>query len=77
MPSEEQQRLLKETQLRLAQAEELDLISQLLQEHHYLGGIRPVGERLYRWLGSPSARLLPQARQAQAAAGAGVAPGGA
>lgn len=47
MPSEEQQRLLEETQVRLAQADELDRINQLLQEHHYLGGIRPVGERLY------------------------------
>ena len=34
-------------EVRLAQADELDRISQLLQERHYLGGIRPVGERLY------------------------------
>ena len=58
-PNPEQQRLLEEVQVVRAQPEELARIQSLLRRHHYLGIIRPVGERLFyiakdklgRWAG--------------------------
>jgi Domain of unknown function (DUF4338)/DDE_Tnp_1-associated len=43
----EQQQLLDEVQVRLAEPQELPRLQSLLRRHHYLGAIRPVGERLY------------------------------
>jgi len=39
--------LLEEVQVRLAQASERPRLQSLLRRHHYLGMIRPVGERLF------------------------------
>jgi hypothetical protein len=58
-PSLEQQQLLDEVQVRLAQPPELPRIQSLLRRHHYLGPLLPVGERLFyvaldkqgRWVG--------------------------
>jgi hypothetical protein len=58
-PSPEQQQLLDEVQVRLAEPQELPRIQSLLRRHHYLGPLRPVGERLFyvavgqqgRWMG--------------------------
>jgi hypothetical protein len=46
-PNPEQQQLLDEVQLRLAQPEDLPRVESLLRRHHYLGMVRPVGERLF------------------------------
>jgi hypothetical protein len=46
-PSSEDQRVLDNLQVRLAQPNELEQCDQLLDQHHYLGSARPVGERLY------------------------------
>jgi hypothetical protein len=59
LPDPEQQNLLKEVQVKLAPRQSLTKINRLLDEHHYLGSLKPVGERLYyvatdargRWLG--------------------------
>lgn len=45
-PNPEQQQLVDEVQLRLADARELPRVQSLLRRHHYLGALRPVGERL-------------------------------
>jgi hypothetical protein len=45
-PIPEQQQLLDEVQLRLADPQELPRVQSLLRRHHYLGTLRPVGERL-------------------------------
>lgn len=42
-----QQQLLDGLQIRLLAPEELARAGQLLAEHHYLGGLKPVGERLH------------------------------
>jgi len=46
MPRPEDQRLLDNLMARLLEAEELEQCHQLLDEHHYLGSAKPVGERL-------------------------------
>lgn len=59
LPNRDQQQLLDSITVRLLEAEELPRCQQLLEEHHYLGGLRPVGERLHyvvagageEWLG--------------------------
>jgi hypothetical protein len=59
LPSSDQQQLLDSIIVRLLEAEELPRCHQLLDEHHYLSGLRPVGERLHyvvadaggEWLG--------------------------
>lgn len=59
LPQGEEQALLDQVQVRLLQPPELRRCNPLLDEHHYLKRIRPVGERLYyvatdargRWLG--------------------------
>ena len=58
-PRPEPQQLLDEVQVRLAEPQELPRIQSLLRRHHYLGSIRPVGERVFyvavdkqgRWVG--------------------------
>ena len=45
-PEPEQQRLLDEVRVRLANPQELPRVQSLLRRHHYLGVLRPVGERL-------------------------------
>ena len=46
-PGPEQQAVLESLQARLLQADEVKRCNQLLEEHHYLGSVKPVGERLY------------------------------
>lgn len=58
-PDAEQQQLLDEVQVRLANTRELPRVQSLLRRHHYLGCLRAVGERLFyvavdkrgRWVG--------------------------
>jgi hypothetical protein len=47
LPAPAEQRLLNELQARLVAAEELPRFHSLLRRHHYLGSLKPVGERLY------------------------------
>src|ERR1035438_9476076 len=47
LPDQTQQQLLREVRVDLAACAEIPRIHQLLNEHHYLGSLRPVGERLY------------------------------
>jgi hypothetical protein len=46
-PSPEEQAVLESLQIRIAEPGELNRCHQLLDEHHYLGSPKPVGERLY------------------------------
>ena len=46
-PTAEQQAVLESVQIRIAEPCELERCQQLLDEHHYLGSPKPVGERLY------------------------------
>jgi hypothetical protein len=58
LPDLVQQQLLKGVRVDLATARQLPRLNELLDQHHYLGSLRPVGERLYyvakdadqRWL---------------------------
>lgn len=47
LPDSTQQQLLDEVQVELATPAQILRFQQLLRQHHYLGGLRPVGERLY------------------------------
>ena len=47
LPDCDQQALLDQVQVRLAERAELERFNQLLDEHHYLGSLKAVGERLY------------------------------
>lgn len=47
LPNSEEQALLDQVQVRLLEPDELDKANQLLDEHHYLKSLKPVGERLY------------------------------
>jgi hypothetical protein len=47
LPDCAQQSLLDQVHITLALPQEIERIQALLQQHHYLGGIHPVGERLY------------------------------
>jgi len=47
LPDQTQQRLLQEVRVEVAKPTEIARIHKLLNEHHYLGGLRPVGERLH------------------------------
>jgi len=59
LPDTLQQQLLNEVQVHLASAKQLPRIGNLLEQRHYLGNLRPVGERLHylatdaagEWLG--------------------------
>lgn len=46
-PSPGEQTILEHIQVRLLRREELERCHQLLDQHHYLGSPKPVGERLY------------------------------
>jgi hypothetical protein len=46
-PRPEEQTVLDQLQVRLLESVELKRCNQLLEEHHYLGSVKPVGERLY------------------------------
>jgi Druantia protein DruA len=46
LPDQVQQQLLEEVRVRLAFSKELPRIVRLLEQHHYLGNLRPVGQRL-------------------------------
>jgi hypothetical protein len=46
-PDQTQQKLLEEVRVELATSAQLPRINQLLSQHHYLGSLRPVGQRLY------------------------------
>jgi hypothetical protein len=58
-PGVDEQHLVHEVQIQLAQPQDLPRLQSLLRRHHYLGMVRPVGERLYyiamdgqrRWVG--------------------------
>ena len=46
-PDDIQQQLLREVRVEVALRSEIPQIHKLLDQHHYLGSLRPVGERLY------------------------------
>ena len=46
-PHPEEQAVLESLQIRIAESSELSRCHQLLDQHHYLGSPKPVGERLY------------------------------
>ena len=47
LPDDIQQQLLREVRVEVALRSEIPQIHKLLDQHHYLGSLRPVGERLY------------------------------
>ena len=47
LPTDEQQQLLDGLQVQLLEPDELPRAQQLLDSHHYLDGLQPVGERLH------------------------------
>jgi Domain of unknown function (DUF4338)/DDE_Tnp_1-associated len=47
LPDQSQQQLLEEVRVELATPAQIPRIHQLLNQHHYLGSLRPVGQRLY------------------------------
>ena len=47
IPSADQQASLEQIQVNLLEAGQLDRCHQLLDEHHYLKSLKPVGERIY------------------------------
>lgn len=47
LPDKIQQQLLNEVRVELATSTQIPRINKLLDQHHYLGRLRPVGERLY------------------------------
>src|SRR5882672_8158484 len=47
LPDSAQQNILNEVQVELAETADIPRLQSLLRRHHYLGGIRPVGQRLY------------------------------
>lgn len=47
LPNCEEQAVLDQVQVRLLERDELPKANQLLDEHHYLKSVKPVGERLY------------------------------
>ena len=59
LPNHDQQSLLDEVKVRLLEPSELGEFNRLLDAHHYLGSLKPVGERLHyvatdsdgKWLG--------------------------
>ena len=47
LPNCDEQALLDQVQVRLVERTELERFKQLLDEHHYLGSVKAVGERLH------------------------------
>lgn len=58
LPDAQQQQLLNEVRVTVALSTQLPRIHQLLKQHHYLGSLRPVGERLYYLASDSSGRWL-------------------
>ena len=58
LPAPKQQRLLAEVRVRLAERSELARLNRLLDAHHYLGSLQPVGERLHYVATDASGRWL-------------------
>src|ERR1700687_2854660 len=66
LPDYDQQALLDQVQVRLVERTELERFKELLDEHHYLGSVKAVGERLHyvatdaqdQWLASWLALLV-------------------
>ena len=61
LPQVEEQTVLDELEIRLVSPEDYPRFQSLLRRHHYLQGIKPVGERLYyvaRWRGQWLALLV-------------------
>ena len=61
MPQADEQEVLEELRVDLIGLEDLPRLQSLLRRHHYLGGIKPVGERLYyvaSWRGQWLALLV-------------------
>jgi len=58
LPDAAQQELLNQVQVALAAPAEIPRIQSLLKQHHYLGAIRPVGQRLYYLARDASDRWL-------------------
>jgi hypothetical protein len=57
-PSPEEQAILESLQARLLQPSEWERCNQLLDQHHYLGSPKPVGERLYYVVTDPQGQWL-------------------
>ncbi len=57
-PGPEDQALLDGLQVRLLERDELKRCNELLEQHHYLGSVKPVGERLYYVVGAPQGEWL-------------------
>src|SRR5271157_5976527 len=57
-PSFEPQAVLQSLQARLLESHELERCHGLLDEHHYLGSAKPVGERLYYVVTNPQGEWL-------------------
>ena len=57
-PGPEDQRVLEGLQARLLERHELERCNGLLEQHHYLGGVKPVGERLYYVVTDPQGEWL-------------------
>lgn len=47
LPDKVQQQLLREVRIEVATSAQIVRLNRLLDKHHYLGSVRPVGERLY------------------------------
>ena len=47
LPEEREQQLLKEVGVQIADRTQWPRIHKLLKRHHYLGSLKPVGERMY------------------------------
>jgi hypothetical protein len=58
LPDERQQRLLNEVRVHMAERTQLFRIDKLLNRHHYLGSLKPVGERMYYLATDASGRWL-------------------
>ncbi|HNQ91036.1 MAG TPA: penicillin acylase family protein [Verrucomicrobiota bacterium] len=56
LPDEAQQQLVREVCVRLAERSEWPRLQRLLKAHHYLGSLKPVGERLAYVAGDRSGR---------------------
>jgi len=57
-PCPEEQAVLDNLQVRLLESPELKRCNGLLDEHHYLGSVKPVGERLYYVVTDPQGQWL-------------------
>ena len=52
-PNEKEQRIIETAQVRPIYPQEQERCERLLQKHHYLGAMRPVGERMYYAVTTP------------------------